>query len=104
MFSKNTPTIAKRQMADLFGVRKADQHDLYLGLPTMVGKSCREVFGCIRDKVFAKLKGWKGKHLSKARKEILIKAVAQAVPSYNMSVFRLSSSLCNKVEAIIRMF
>lgn len=42
--------------------------------------------------------GWKGKLLSRAGKEILLKLVAQAIPSYYMSVPLLLSSLCEKIQ------
>ena len=54
------------------------------------------------------LAGWKEKLLSKAGKEVLIKAVAQAVPqavpTYTMSCFKLPDSLCNDLMGMIRNF
>lgn len=51
-----------------------------------------------------KLQGWKEKLLSKAGKEILIKAVAQPIPTYAMSCFKLPNSFGEDIESIIRKF
>ena len=51
-----------------------------------------------------KLVGWKKKLLSSARKEVLIKAVAQVVPLYMMSCFKLSNTLCDELTGMIRQF
>ena len=50
------------------------------------------------------LAGWKEKLLSKAGKEVLIKGVAQAVPTYTMSCFKLPDSLCHDLMGMIRNF
>jgi len=39
--------------------------------------------------------------VSSAGKEVLIKVVAQAILTYTMSVFRFTSDLCHKIQAII---
>ena len=52
-------------------------------------------------KLLKKLKGWKEKHLSFVRRGILIKAVAQTIPTYIMSVFLLPKNLCHHLEKII---
>jgi hypothetical protein len=54
----------------------------YLGQPTIIGRSKNQVFNFIQDKVWKKLKGWKEKNLSYAGRGTLIKAVAQAIPTY----------------------
>ena len=62
------------------------------------------VFADKKQRVGKKLVGWKGKLLSIGGKEILIKAVAQAVPTYTMSYFLLSKGLCEDLESMIRNF
>jgi len=47
------------------------------------------VFQGVQDRVWKKLKGWKEKLLSRAGKEILLKAVIQAIPTYAMQCFEL---------------
>lgn len=42
--------------------------------------------------------------MSKAGKEILIKAVAQATPTYSISCFKLPDSLCEDLTSLIRNF
>ena len=54
--------------------------------------------------MWKKLQGWEGKLLSQAGREILIKAVAQALPTYTMSCFKLPIGLCHDMEALIRIF
>ena len=51
-----------------------------------------------------KLKGWKEKLLSQVGKEIVIKAVVQAIPTYTMSCFKLPKGLINEIEGLIRKF
>ena len=50
------------------------------------------------------MKGWNEKLLSQAGKEIMTKAVIQSIPAYSMSVFRLPTSLCKDIEAMIKKF
>ena len=48
--------------------------------------------------------GWKEKLLSNTGKEVLIKAVTQAVPSYTMSCFKLPNALCDGMTRMVRQF
>ena len=42
--------------------------------------------------------------LSKAGKEVLIKAVAQSIPTYTMSVFQIPLKLCDELDAMCAKF
>ena len=42
--------------------------------------------------------------LSKAGKEVLIKAVAQALPTYTMGVFQLPVKLCDELNTLCAKF
>ena len=42
--------------------------------------------------------------LSMAGKEVLIKAVAQSIPTYSMGVFRLPKKLCEELDAMCARF
>lgn len=50
------------------------------------------------------MNGWKEKNLSHADKEILLKAVIQAIPTYTMSVLQLPKSLCREINTMIAKF
>ena len=75
-----------------------------MGLPSLVGRNKRNTFNEIKEKLRKKLAGWKEKMLSKASKEVLIKAVAQAIPTYTMSCFKLPDALCEELTTMVRNF
>ncbi|XP_074315698.1 putative mitochondrial protein AtMg00310 [Silene latifolia] len=103
-FSKCTPEGRRNQIANWLGVPAVEEHDKYLGLPTVVGHSKEVVARVIRDKLCRKLQGWKGMLLSKAGREVLIKAVAQSIPTYAMSVFRLPINFYDELRALVSRF
>ena len=69
-----------------------------------MGKSKRKAFNHIKDQVGRKISRWKGRLLSHAGKEILIKAVAQATPTYTMSCFKILDSLCSDLNSMMSKF
>ena len=48
--------------------------------------------------------GWTSKLLSSVGKEVLLRSVAQAIPSYCMSVFMLPISLCEELQRMMNSF
>ncbi|KAK3225712.1 hypothetical protein Dsin_005574 [Dipteronia sinensis] len=67
--------------------------DKYLGLPTLVGRNKLLTFNEIKERVWKKVCSWKGDLFSFGGKEVLIKAVAQAIPTYTMSIFQLPKGI-----------
>jgi hypothetical protein len=59
----------------------------YLGLPTVVGRSTSETFEFMPSKIRKLIGTWSGREASSAGREVLLKSVAQAVPTYSMSCF-----------------
>ena len=82
-------------------IKVVECHSKYLGLPAFVGRSKKQVFNFVQDRVWKKLKGWKEKFLSTTGREVLIKSVVQAIPTYVMSCFLLPIGLCEHIESMI---
>ena len=80
------------------------QHEKYLGLPSLVGRNKKNTFKEVKAKLAKKLADWKEKLLSKASKEVLIKAVAQVIPTSTMSCFKIPDSLCDEMTNLISNF
>ena len=76
----------------------------YLRLPSLVGREKKKSFSIIKERIWRKVKGWKEKLLSQAGREILIKAVIQAIRTYTMSCFKLPKGLIKDIESLIRKF
>ena len=79
-------------------------YEHYLGLSSLVGREKKRLFSLIKERIWKKLKGWKEKLLSQAGREILIKAVIQAIPTYAMSCFKLPKGLIKEIETLVRKF
>jgi hypothetical protein len=104
LFSKNTPQVVKDQLVNLVGVTPTSCFEKYLGLPSMVGKSRIASFSSIKGRIWERINGWKEKFLSHAGKEVLMKAVLQAIPTYTMSVFKLPKSLSQGINSLFSKF
>lgn len=64
----------------------------------MVGRQKHKFFSMIKTRVLNKIKGWPSQLFSRGGKEILLKAIVQAIPTYAMSVFRLPKGLCEDLQ------
>lgn len=58
-------------------------------------------FKGLQEKIAKRVTSWKEKFISKADRKILIKTIAQAIPTYSMSLFKLPNALCNDINSII---
>ena len=103
-FSQNVLGATKETLKNLLGVLEIKEYEKYLGLPTVVGKNKRASLNYIKDRVWGKLQGWKEKMLSQVGKEVLLKAVVQAIPTFAMSCFGFPISLSQDIEMLICKF
>ena len=103
-FSKTTNAEVKRDIKEAWGVSEIMHYERYLGLPSFVGKGKKASFNYIKEKVWRKLQGWEGKLLSQAGREVLIKLVIQAIPTYTMGCLKIPIGLCNEIEGLIKKF
>ena len=97
-FSRNTQDLMKEEICVFLNVNVTVDHGCYLGLPSIIGKNKKVIFSFVKHKAWRKIQGWLKKALSKAGKEILLKTVVQAIPTYVMSVFLLPLSLCMELK------
>ena len=73
----------------------------YLGLPMVVSRTKYQIFSFIRDSIKRRLESWKNKLLSSIGKEVMLKAVTMAMPTYMMSCFKLPRKLCKDLSSTV---
>ena len=76
----------------------------YLGLPVPEGRMHKGKFETLQERLRKVLVDWSEQYMSSGNKEILIKSVAQAIPAYVMSVFKLPASVCDDLTRMIRQY
>ena len=103
-FSSNTCGSQRDVIVSMLGVKEVERFESYLGLPTLVGLAKYQTFSFLKDRVSKKLQGCKGTMLSKVGKEVLIKAIAQAILTYTMGVFQLPLKLCDELNSLCAKF
>ncbi|KAL0316155.1 UNVERIFIED_CONTAM: hypothetical protein Sradi_5493700 [Sesamum radiatum] len=103
-FSRNTKEEVRQTTAGTLCIRRENKMELYLGLPSKVACSKKDLFGTIRDRVWRRISGWNEKLLSQAGKEVLIKSVIQAIPAYAMGCFRLPTTLLSEIQGMVAKF
>ncbi|KAH9681143.1 putative reverse transcriptase/RNA-dependent DNA polymerase [Citrus sinensis] len=89
---------------NIFQLKMLSKFEKYLGLPSMIGRKKTSFFNEVKLKLLSKISNWQYKFFSSGGKEVLIKAVAQAVPAYAMSVFKIPSTLCEDIQKAMAKF
>lgn len=81
-FSRNCSDEMKNEVRQVLQIDKEALAEKYLGLPTAVGRSTREAFEFMLARIKGLIGTWSGREASCAGREVLLKSVAQAVPTY----------------------
>jgi hypothetical protein len=94
----------KERVKQKVGVQEDSLQATYLGMPTWVGRSPMNNFNYLTGRLWKRLNGVSDKPLSRAGKEVFLKAVAQAIPTYVMSCFQIPMAVCEKLTKPISNF
>ncbi|GJM91853.1 hypothetical protein PR202_ga08271 [Eleusine coracana subsp. coracana] len=103
-FSKGCGQAMRDEIKQILDVHNEALSEKYLGMITDVGTSSNGTFKYLKDRVWQKVQGWLELCLSFRGKEVLIKAVAEAVPTYSISCFRLPRGHCQHIDGLLRNF
>ena len=90
-FSHNTLTPICIQIFGLMNIAEVDATSSYLGLTNILGKNKVAIFWFLRDKRLKRINSRVCHFLSREGKELYLKTVAQAIPSFAMSVYIVES-------------
>ncbi|KAL8125617.1 hypothetical protein AgCh_013044 [Apium graveolens] len=100
-FSANVRMDKQIEIKHMLGVSNDLGDSKYLGLPSLIGRAKKSVFNFIKERIWRRVQNWNHKSLSKAGKSVMIKNVAQSIPTYRMSCFLIPKSLCTEMERLM---
>jgi hypothetical protein len=95
---------AQEDLSKIMGVRHVLGTGNYLGLPSMIGRKKKETFSQIKDRIWKRINSWRGRALSRTGKEVMIKSVLHAIPSYVMSIYLILETTIKEIERMINSF
>jgi hypothetical protein len=104
LFNEKGQQGVQEQVKQVLVIEHSTFEPKYLGLPTPHGSLKGNRFQSLKEKLGKRLKDYTEKNMSAAAKEILIKAVAQAIPTYTMIVFKLPLGICDELTRFIQEF
>ena len=104
MFSKGVPQDHHDNIVNCLHIKEVLSHEEYLGLPAYVSRKKKKPFLHLKDRICKRWSLWMDQLVSWAGREELIKVVAQAIPTYTMSVFKLPKDLCSSIQSSINGF
>lgn len=85
----------------MLGAQVTMDFDKYLGLLMVGGKSKVNTFKELQEKITKRVMRWKEKNISKVGREVLIKNVAQAIPTYSMNLFKIPKTICDGINSAL---
>jgi hypothetical protein len=78
----------------LMGIAVEAFSERYLGLPTTVSRITSGTFDHLGERIRSKLQGGTERMVSAAGREVFLKSVIQAIPTFSMCCFLLSKKVC----------
>jgi hypothetical protein len=93
MFGVECQSANKERVKDILQVANVADEEKYLGLPTPQGRMSKDKF-TNRPRCSKQFTSWVEQYMLLGTKEVLIKFIALAIPTYAMGVFKLLATLC----------
>ena len=100
-FGKHIPSERREEIKLKLGMEQEGGDGIYLGLPESFGGSRVSILSFLKERLEQRIGGWQNRFLSPAGKEVLLKAIALALPTYTMSCFLVPKTICKKIMAIM---
>ncbi|XP_010480729.1 PREDICTED: uncharacterized protein LOC104759515 [Camelina sativa] len=94
----------REELKGVLGITNLGGMSSYLGIPESLGGSKTKVFSFVQDRLQKRTGGWPARLLSRGGKEVMIKSVAIAVPTFVMSCFRLPKTVTRKLTSAVSNF
>lgn len=96
----------KHQLAilELAGVKAFGTFDKYHGLPSYVRRNKQKAVSLVLDRIKSKVSNWKTNMLSQGGKEILLKSMLRAIPTYSMGIFQLPKVILRRINKLLQSF
>ncbi|XP_056855051.1 uncharacterized protein LOC130504459 [Raphanus sativus] len=94
----------RQEIKDVIGIQNDGGMGTYLGIPEDISGSKCKLFAFLKDKLMHRVNSWTGRWLSKGGKEVLIKSILLALPTYVMSTFLLPLEICENFASAIAQF
>ncbi|CAN6557042.1 unnamed protein product [Malus baccata var. baccata] len=103
-FGANVPASLSAHLGSILGMAVVCNPGTYMGVPAIWGRSKKRGLSYVKGRILEKMQGWKQSSLSRAGKEVLIKAVVQAIPAYPMSIFKFLAIVCKELDTLVADF
>lgn len=103
-FSPNATQPVRDAMKQELGIFIEAFTERYLDLPTAVGRITSGSFDHIGERSRGKMQGWAERFLACSGREVLLKSVIQAIPTYSMSCFQLTKKVCKQLTSSMARF
>ncbi|XP_010474601.1 PREDICTED: uncharacterized protein LOC104754160 [Camelina sativa] len=103
-FGKLIPDEERGNIKHNLGINQEGGEGIYLGLPESFKGSKVNTLSYLKERMHQKVNGWQSLFLSPGGKEVLLKAVAMALPTHTMSCFKLPTAICKQLTSVMSDF
>ena len=104
LFGKQINATSRQEIKDALGIQNEGGMGTYLGIPEDISGSKCKLFVFLKDKLMHRVNGWTCGWLSQGEKEVLMKSILLALPTYAMSTFLLPLEICENLASAIAKF